>query len=251
MADKGGFDIEFVEKPPKAIQSECPVCLLTLRDPFQVTCCGYAFCQICIKKVEQEKKPCPCCNSDDFDKFEDKRLKRSLYEFRVYCTKKQQGCEWEGELRELEDHFNLNPEQRKLLDGCQFLHIKCQLCSESFLRSHMQLHQKTECPKRPYNCEYCNKYQSTYEDVSLNHWSVCGYYTVPCHNNCGKTIERQNVRSHIADQCPLTPLDCSYKHVGCEEKVLRKDMPAHLAENMIQHGFLQAECLKQVVSQLN
>ena len=251
MAEKGGFECEFVEKPPKAFQSECPVCLLVLREPFQVTCCGYAFCQACIEKVKQENKPCPCCNLDDFDKFEDKRLKRSLYEFKVYCTNKQQGCDWVGELGELDSHFNSNPVQQKLLVGCKFLQIKCQNCADLILRSSMQTHQRTECPKRQFRCNYCNKYESTYDDISLNHWSVCDYYTVPCSNNCGKTIERQNLKSHIANQCPLTTVDCNYKHVGCEEQVLRKDMPVHLTENVIQHGSLQAESLKQVISQLN
>lgn len=46
---EGGFDCEFEEKPSKGVQSECPVCLLVLRKPYQVTCCGYGFCRVCIE----------------------------------------------------------------------------------------------------------------------------------------------------------------------------------------------------------
>ena len=39
----GGYDCEFVERPQE-LQKECPICLIILREPFQVTCCGYSFC---------------------------------------------------------------------------------------------------------------------------------------------------------------------------------------------------------------
>ena len=49
----GGFECEFTEKPPKAVQSECPVCLLVLREPYQAMCCGYSFCKVCIEKIKE------------------------------------------------------------------------------------------------------------------------------------------------------------------------------------------------------
>ena len=38
--------------------------------------------------------------------FHDKRLQRVLYNFRVDCTHKNEGCEWMGELRELHEHLS-------------------------------------------------------------------------------------------------------------------------------------------------
>ena len=142
----GGYDCEFVEKPPKIVQSECPVCLQIIREPYQADCCGYAFCRVCIERIKADTKPCPCCNAETFDKFEDKRLKRTLYEFRVYCTKKKQGCQWLGELRQLDNHLNYNPPQEKWLEGCQFTHVKCYYCSEFVQRSGIQVHQSEQCP---------------------------------------------------------------------------------------------------------
>ena len=49
-----GSECESVEKPPKAVQSECPVCLLVLREPYQATCCGKSFCEECIKRVKRD-----------------------------------------------------------------------------------------------------------------------------------------------------------------------------------------------------
>ena len=41
--ERGGYDCEFVERP-KELETDCPICLLVLREPFQVTCCGNSFC---------------------------------------------------------------------------------------------------------------------------------------------------------------------------------------------------------------
>ena len=35
----GGYDCEFVERPQE-LQADCPICMVVLREPFQVTCCG-------------------------------------------------------------------------------------------------------------------------------------------------------------------------------------------------------------------
>ena len=247
MNKEGGFECEFVEKPPKAVQSECPVCLLVLREPYQATCCGYAFCRECIEKVKQNNKPCPCCNKT-FDTFEDKRLKRSLYEFKVQCTNKQQGCQWEGELGQLDNHLNYNPTEDKQLEGCQFSKIKCLYCSDLFLRFYIQTHQSDQCLLRPFSCKYCKDFNSNHIDVTTNHWPVCGYYLLPCTDKCGEIIQRQNLQSHITNDCPLTIIDCDLQHVGCEVRLPRKDMPAHLQESMVQHMSLHALSYKQVVA---
>ena len=247
MANKGGFECEFVEKPPKAFQTECPVCLQILREPFQITCCGYAFCQVCIERVKQDNEPCPCCKLNDFDKFEDKRLKRTLYKFKVRCIS---GCGWEGELGELDGHLNSNPEQQKQLEGCQLIRVKCLYCSESFQRQNLQVHQSEQCPQRPFSCEYCGNFNSNYEDVTTNHWPKCGHYPMDCPNKCGKSIECQNLETHISSDCPLTVVDCDFSHVGCEIKLPRKDMLAHLEGNVVKHVSLQAANYKMVVNRL-
>ena len=248
MAEKQvGFECQFVEKPPKAFQSECPVCLLVLREPYQATCCGYAFCRECIEKVQQNNKLCPCCN-DTFDTFQDKRLKRSLYEFKVQCTNKQQGCQWEGELGQLDNHLNINPTKDKQLEGCQFSKVECLYCSGLSLRSRIQIHQSYVCPKRPFSCQYCKDFNSNYEDVTNNHWPVCGYYPLPCPNKCGEFFQRQNLESHITNDCPLTIIDCEFQHVGCEVRLPRKEMPTHLQESVVQHTSLHALSYKRVVA---
>ena len=248
--DKVGFDCDFMKKPPKSVQSECPVCLLVLRDPHQVTCCGYAYCRVCIDNIKVDNKPCPCCKAKVFDKFEDKRLKRSLYEFQVHCSNKNQGCQWVGELGQLENHLNSNPIKDKQLEGCKFAQIPCHYCSELFQRSNVSAHQSDQCLKRPFSCEYCKNFDSCYEDVTVKHWPVCGSYLIPCPSKCGKTLQRQNLKEHITNKCTLTIIDCDFQYFGCEVRLPRQDMSAHLAERLVDHVSLQAEHYKQVATKV-
>ena len=102
----GGYDCKFVETPPSAFQTECPVCQLLLRDPYQATCCGTNFCQYCIHRVKSKNKLCPTCRKDNFEVFPNKGLKRSIYKLRVFCVhRKDASCPWKGDVWELENHL--------------------------------------------------------------------------------------------------------------------------------------------------
>ena len=232
-----GFNCEFVKRPPKAFQVDCPVCLLLLREPHQVTCCGYSFCQPCIDRVGKDKKPCPTCNKADFSVFPNKGLQRSIYEYQVLCGHRQLGCQWVGELGELEKHLNENPILGRQFVGCEFAEVECNDCGKSFQRQHFKAHQLEQ---HPFSCEYCHGYESYHHDVVKNHWPVCGSRPVPCPNECGVYPERQNLEHHVSKGCSLVEVNCDFNYAGCEVKLLRKDMPAHLAENVMLHTSQQA-----------
>ena len=248
MADiHGGFDCRFVEKPPKAVQSDCPVCLLVLKEPHQATCCGYSFCRVCIERIQIRNISCPCCKAEQFDHFPNKGLQRSLDDFKVYCTNKSQGCQWIGELGHLQHHLNLNATEENQLEGCKYAQIQCLFCSKLFERSKVHSHQSDQCSQRPFSCEFCKDFHSHYENVTTNHWPVCGYYPVLCPNKCGKSFKRQCVGSHVAGECPLTIVNCDFKHVGCDVTLPREDLPVHLAENVVTHMSMQTVSYKQLV----
>ena len=231
---RGGYDCEFVETPQE-LQGDCPICLGVLREPFQVTCCGNSFCRTCIKLIQTKEKACPTCNEANFSAFPNKGLQRSLYSFRVQCVHQKSGCEWTGELGELDGHLNVNPELGKQLDGCGFVAVMCTHCYKYFQRRHVHAHESESCPQRPFSCDYCKDYRSVYQDVVNNHWPVCKCYPVPCPNECGVSPERQNVKTHVNTACPLTVVNCDFHYAGCEVQLVRKDMPNHLAESLATH----------------
>ena len=144
---KGGYDYDFVDAPPKSL--ECPVCLLTLRDPHVISCCGHEFCQQCIGRVERDGKPCPLCNEPTFTTFLHKKLVREVNALVVHCPQKEVGCEWQGELGQLEQH--LNPGAGVSSNGgCGYAMVECSYqCGAYLQRRKVQEHEVDICSKRP------------------------------------------------------------------------------------------------------
>ena len=119
-----GHDYEFVSPPPKSL--ECSVCMLTLRDPHIVSCCGYEFCQVCIERVQRDGKPCPLCNEQNFSAMLQKKIVREVNALVIRCPQKELGCEWEGELGQLQQHLNPGAGvSSNSAEGCEFLTIEC------------------------------------------------------------------------------------------------------------------------------
>ena len=142
-----GFECNFVDDPTKAVQFECPICLLVLREPYQATCCGKSFCKECIESVKarNHNNVCPTCKTENLViSYPNLGLQQSLYEFRVYCTHNSKGCEWTGELRELDNHLNSDPPADKSLQGCPYTLIKCPLscaaCEKGVCRKDVKSH---------------------------------------------------------------------------------------------------------------
>ena len=239
-------DCEFVNELLIDIQTDCPVCLQVLFDPYKVTCCGKSFCQTCIERIKSDQQACPTCREKMFSCFPNEELQNSIHQLLVRCTYKNEGCEWTGELGELDNHLNQCPNPDNQLQGCEFTEINCVYCSKCFKRKDIQSHQNDKCLKRPSTCDYCSDYESEYEDVIKNHWPVCPCYPVECPNKCDESPKREDLDKHVAEECPLTVMNCRFHYVGCETKLPRKDMPSHLQENSAQHLSLVEDGMRSV-----
>ena len=143
----GGYDYECVSPPPKSL--ECPVCLLTLRDPHIISCCGYDFCQVCIERVQRDGKLCPLCNAENFTTLLNKKSQREVNALVIRCPQKEQGCEWEGELGQLQRHLNPGAGISSS-EGCDFVMIECAYqCGIQLQRRVIREHETEICLKRP------------------------------------------------------------------------------------------------------
>ena len=245
-----GFECEFVELPPEVFQSSCPICLMILREPYQVTCCGNSFCRACIQKIKTKNKPCPTCNKENFSNFPNLGLQRPLYGFKVYCSNKDEGCDWQGELGQLDKHLNLNPDKDEQEIGCAYTRVKCLHCSELYQRCSIKYHKTSECLLRPFSCEMCNEFKSTYDDVTKNHAPSCKCRPVECPNRCGNTLQHQELEEHLSSVCPLSMVECEFSHAGCDVKMHRKDLPSHLSESVVTHMSLLARENERQSSQI-
>ena len=247
-----GYECDFVEQTPA--RSDCPVCLLVFREPHQATCCGKVFCKACILRINTRKQPCPTCKMEDFSCYPDKGLQQELYSSRVYCPTRAHGCEWQGELGQLDRHLGGGGGEGKdpqSLDGCRFVSVSCSFCSESYLRGELEQHRSKECTKRPYTCPTCQYYSSTYDDVMFSHMSVCQSRPVNCPNKCGLVVEAQNLHAHLSSDCELVEVECEFSHAGCEARVTRKLLPDHMTNKMGEHMHLLAVENKRLKTELS
>ena len=202
---QGGYECIFVEEPPKHLQIECSICLCILREPCLVDCCGNRFCRMCIEPLRLEKKPCPLCSEPFTTSVVDKQLQRTLSSLQVFCSHKEAGCDWMGELRSLPQHLNINCDDdvSARLNGCKFAQLQCIHCKQPIKRQSITKHEADQCLERPYSCDYCHDYSSTCKDVTDNHWPICPCRSVPCPNKCGKYLLRKDIEAHQANDCLL------------------------------------------------
>lgn len=152
-----------------------------------------------------------------------------------------------GELSKLGEHLNGSPSEECKNIGCLFVPVECTYCKEELQRMYVVEHEETECLKRPARCDFCNDYESTFEDVSTNHASVCPSRLVDCPNECGESIPRKAIESHMTNTCPLEIVSCS---AGCGEALPRQDIESHINNNLASHLTIQTTKHQQQVEML-
>lgn len=135
---EGGFDCDFIDSPPESLT--CAICLLPFRDPVLVSCCGAKYCQLCMRSVHEAGKPCPLCKQS-FEFMLDRSYQRKVLGLLVRCSRRSEGCKWEGELRHLQHH-----EQEE----CEWAVVDCRFkCGKCGPRCFLQQHEREECPEQP------------------------------------------------------------------------------------------------------
>ena len=246
-----GYDCDFVDGPPEDLDWMCANCLLIVRQPYLVDCCSDHFCKACLDEILNEERkeskptPCPLCNQE-LTSMPDRDLERELNQKKVCCTHKKIGCEWVGELRELDSHLN---DQAKLsmsvvvsndsvaghqptpsdtadplLDGCQFVEVNCRNCLTAVQRNLMKDHLGV-CPNIPMTCKHCN-FTANLRELERHH-RVCPKFFISCPNECGSKILQKNLAKHLK-VCGLRKLECEYKYTGCTQELPRKKMESHM-----------------------
>ena len=100
-------------------EDKCIICLNLAYNPVQTKCCGKTVCQPCIKKVQDH--PCPYCRAknENFTFYEDQKTARHIESYKIFCVNFVHGCDWVGELANIEDHRKKCPRQmEKCVKNC-------------------------------------------------------------------------------------------------------------------------------------
>ena len=126
------------------------------------------------------------------------------------CPLSGEGCDWEGKLRELEEH----------MEECLKLRVEYQLeCGIPTERGIYEQDNREVYPLKMKRCDYCN------QEVKAN---------------------EENRHKVKCKRHPDTEVPCPYKEIGCEAIVLRKNRDIHITENMTGHNKLMLDKINQL-----
>ena len=227
----GGYDYDFTVTLPDRLM--CKVCHFPSRDPCLSVCCGHTFCMQCSDATRSATKACPICRDGIFPVVRNKQSEREIKSFYIFCSNKEKGCEWQGELNDINNHLGYS-------DGCQFQEVKCSNeCGKMIQRRYLTSHVETECPRRKVNCQYCHdtgehlfiegqhkeecpklplpcpnkcEFAAILRENMKAHRSVCQLEIVKCLNKCGKQFVRQCLLTHMETECSNRTVECIHCH---------------------------------------
>lgn len=224
----GGYDYQFVETPPDMFI--CKICHFPSRKPYLSECCGHTFCKSCIdraKSVVIFSCPCPVCRSQEFKLVHNKQNERVIKSLHIFCTNREKGCKWQGEVSSIDGHLESN-------DGCPYEEVFCSNhCGELLQRKYLSDHLSNECTHRKVNCQYCH-ITDELQYIKGSHVEKCPKFPLPCPNNCGiSDIPRKDIEDH-REFCPLEEVGCPN---DCKSLCKREHLQIHV----------ERECLRRKV----
>ena len=242
----GGYDYSFIDTPHDRFI--CKICHLPSRNSHLSMCCGHLFCKSCLDTTKRTAaiNACPMCRNEEFKTFPNKAVDREVRGLHIYCTNKDKGCEWQGELNEIGNHLRNS-------DGCQFEEVRCSnKCGKMIRRRCLSTHVETKCPCRKVNCQYCHD-TGEHQFIEGQHKKECPKLPLPCPNKCNmaSTVLREDMEVH-RKECPLEMVQCEYHNVGCKRvRLIREDLEKHKKEKMEEHLMMTKNELTDTKAQLD
>jgi len=243
----GGFEYQFVNSLPDMFV--CKICHLPSRSPHLTMCCGHVFCKSCLDEMKKVKSIvhtiCPVCRDEEFVTFPNKQIDREVKSLQVYCTNKDRGCEWQGEVNYIDNHLTKD-------GGCEYEDVICTNgCGGVMQRRHLTKHVETKCSRRKLYCQYC-QLEGEYQFIEGKHKEECVEYPLACPNNCEEveSIRRKDMNEHKS-VCPLETIDCEYRTVGCVVRMARQTQQEHNKNKMEYHLHLTNLKLEETICKLD
>jgi len=238
---------------PQPLDLHCSQCSDLLMDPQKVTCCNKNFCLKCVDDTMAYNSPCTKCRAASFVYYSNGELRDKVASLRVHCPNLDSGCKWVGLLSDLLKHqckekkkpnasrLGYQPSKEKQSS------MKCPHCFQVFtMPAKLQRHVDFICDQRPYTCQYCNDYKSTFKDVMRNHKVKCKHRPTFCPNRCGESILQVDMIHHLQNDCPKAVIKCDFAPLGCKDHMARCEYHNHSNREIIPHLHLVVKKLNEM-----
>ena len=119
----------------------CKQCKHVAQDPQITSYCGECFCKACIETTAEKEKWCTNCGSSETTHRPYTKLQKEAHPQIVPCLKRSEGCDWKGQLQELDAH----------LQTCGLQKLQCEFsyagCGAEFIRDHQKEHMEQNTQK--------------------------------------------------------------------------------------------------------
>ncbi len=139
-------------------------------------------------------------------------------------TKLATGCSEQVKLESIVAHVS----------GCDYQTMMCtNSCGRRLLKKQLQNHLMNTCSHRIIQCQYCAARHQ--HNQVLYHYQMCLEFPQICANRCEQLgLKRKDMDNH-KEICPLEMVKCTFYEVGCTHCGQRKDLAAHVKENIENH----------------
>ncbi|KAJ1491899.1 hypothetical protein T484DRAFT_1932350 [Baffinella frigidus] len=253
----------------------CPVCMEAFVEPTSGCPEGHACCRACYESVLQSRsQKCPTCRKPTSTEnlVRQRPLEELLNKTMVRCKNAKAGdaaapgnegpaskrarisqpaggvaaaegeaaggCAWTGPLGDVEAH---------LKSSCGFELVPCKfsapsrfededdVCDELVLRRVQEEH-AAECQYRPVQCRHCQTTVCLHQ--MEGHERYCLEKVVECANQGCSAVMKQGEMDEHCDTCEFQSVACPCH--GCRTRLLRRDLPAHLAPGTPHDGHVAA-----------
>jgi hypothetical protein len=202
----------------------CLVCTYILENAYSDSC-GHIYCRDCFLSKFTAEKKCPISNLEIAEPTPVPYVDIVINKVNIYCPNKKKVCTWEGVKSMMEQH--ILTECPKELMTCPY-----DRCGVHVLREVMSFHNE-HCVYRKISCEYC-KESVAFIDLSL-HYEVCEAFPIDCPNLCGQRVMKKQSNDHVDNECPKTIIPCPFTDRGCKDTIERSSLDSHLNNNMGKH----------------
>ncbi|PFX28261.1 TNF receptor-associated factor 3 [Stylophora pistillata] len=216
--------VKFLKRLDKKLL--CPLCQDVLKQPWQ-TSCGHQFCFECLQSLLSAASPsCPIDGNKVTrdSSFHDKCCEREVLDLQCFCQYKTRGCDWRGELRQLQAHG----------ESCEYVDVLCRECKNIIERRLLEDHRVNQCINRASRCLHCGA--EVIYSVLKDHFETCLKFPMDCVLSCGKgDIPRDCMEDHLTAECPNSEVPCHFTPHGCKFKGKRDELQRHVATSFKSH----------------
>lgn len=232
----------------------CVRCNKILREAVEVNCCHALYCSQCVHPQGIPYDPSTAdklveCNNCGRTITELPKpnfpVRRLVGTIPVPCP--LEGCPEIIAAGSLQDHVRHQCEYRSV--GCKYF---ARGCAASMLFKDSAEHENVYCIFRDVACpQRCGVVMQSRE--CADHFTyMCPKTLVDCAVKCGALVERAELFQHM-NECPLKPLPCPYRAIGCtlKEILRRPELEDHMNLSVHAHMLLVDAKLRELQTQLH